>query len=190
MVQQSPGLFFHGLPAGGDRGIQQGGCLRQVGRDDKGARKERFGQRADGILIQKLSTAFGDHHRVQHDGNLQVVTQTVGDHASDVAGGDHADLHRMHCHIGEDGLDLLGDEGRRYQMHSAHPLGVLCGEGRERRHGVGMVGGDGFDIRLNARAAGRIGAGNGQDVGDGVAHAGSPSVLGKGNASAAFFGFG
>ena len=42
--------------------------------------------------------------------------------------------------------------------------GILCGNRRNHRHGIGAVSGHGFQVRLDPGAATRVGTGDGQDL--------------------------
>jgi hypothetical protein len=82
--------------------------------------------------------------------------------------GQHADLHRADIEIGEHGIDLRRNEIGGHVMDGEHALGILR---RERGDDAGAIDperGKGFQIRLDAGAAARIRAGDGQ--GDGNAH--------------------
>ena len=92
--------------------------------------------------------------------------QAIGDGRRDAAVRKHADLHRGDGDVGEYGVDLRADEGRRGHMDARHAAGVLRRQRGDDGHPVTAVGGKGFQIGLDAGAAGGIRAGNGQQIRD------------------------
>ena len=93
-------------------------------------------------------------------------SERIGDGIGDCRIGDHADLDGIDAHIGKDGLDLLGDELRRHQMHAANPLRVLRRQRGQYRHAIDATGRECLEVGLDAGAAGRVGAGDGKNVSD------------------------
>ena len=54
------------------------------------------------------------HDRVEHDAALPPAVEPAGDRRDDVRRAEHADLHRIDVEVGEDRVDLGGDEIRRH----------------------------------------------------------------------------
>lgn len=142
--------------------------LHDVGGDDRGQGEEPAGERADGVLADESCARSGDHDRVDHDVGGVPMREPLGDDLDDVGGGHHADLHRSRRDVLEDGVDLLGDELGRRLLHGTHPAGVLRGERGDGGFREEMVRRDGLDVRLDARAATRVRAGDGEHRGDGL----------------------
>jgi len=64
----------------------------------------------DCVRGQEPVSALGDHHRVEHDVGRSVPLQRVGDRAHHVCVAEHADLDGVDTDVGEQRLQLLGDD--------------------------------------------------------------------------------
>ncbi len=97
-----------------------------------------------------------------------IAVERGGDNVDRRRVGEHADLHRADIEIGEHRVDLRGDKVRRHIMDGEDALGVLRRQRGDDAGAIDAERGKGFQIRLDAGAAARIRAGDGQ--GDGNAH--------------------
>jgi hypothetical protein len=80
----------------------------------------------------------------------------------DLGIGQHAQLHRADAEVVEAGVDLGAQEIHRRHVHGADAARVLGGERGERAQAMHAVGGEGFQVGLDAGAAAGVGAGDGQ----------------------------
>jgi hypothetical protein len=90
--------------------------------------------------------------------------EAIRHHGDDLGGTEHADLHRVDAHIGEQRVDLLGDERGRHGMHAGDGARVLR---RQSGHHAGAIGAqrrEGLEIGKDAGAARGVDAGDGKDV--------------------------
>jgi hypothetical protein len=128
---------IHQLPKGGDRGL--------VGQD-RAARR--------------------DHHGIEDDRHPLETPQPLRDCTGGIGRTDHADLHRIHADVVDDGIDLLQHHlgGDRHDV--LHSERVLGGDRRDRGHGVAAQHRHRFDVGLDAGAASGVGTGDDQDSGD------------------------
>ena len=79
--------------------------------------------------------------------------------------GEHADLHRADVKVGEHRVHLRADEVRGHRMDAENARGVLRRKRGDDARAIDAERGKGLEVRLDAGAAARIRAGNGQ--GDG-----------------------
>jgi len=158
---QGQRLTSHVGQGAGGSGVEQGRRFREV-RRDQGGEGHQVTHRLDGIVVEEAVTAGGDHDRVEDDKVVGVVAKEVPDGADDGGVGEHADLDCVEADIGDQGLELLGDELRWYHVHSGHALGVLCGEGRDHGRAVDAQRREGLEVGLDAGTAGGVAAGDGQ----------------------------
>src|SRR5450759_51373 len=93
---------------------------------------------------------------------MGVAAQEVPDGTDDAGVGEHADLDCVETDIGDQGLELLGDELRWYHVHSGHALGALCGEGRDHGRAVDAQRREGLEVGLDAGTAGGVADCDGQ----------------------------
>ena len=156
--------------------------LRQIRRDHPRYRHERITQRSDRVFAQQMMTALRHHHRIEHDVAHNVMSQPVRDRRRNLRGRHHADLHRVHAHIGEDRIDLLGDKCRIDRLERSHALRVLRRQRGDHRHAIGAEGRERLQVGLNAGTPTGIRTRDGKDVGDHAATAGAASFS-RGNTS-------
>ena len=129
----------------------------------RSARGRRWVRRAStGVVAQEFVAAFGHHDRIENDVAGPVGRQAVGHRFNDVGGVEHADFDGVGADVGQDRVDLGGDEVRRYRMNGGDGLCVLGGQGRDYGHAVAFQGGKGFQVGLNAGPAAAVRAGDGQ----------------------------
>src|SRR5665647_2850650 len=126
------------------------------------------------MVVEEAVTAGGDHDRVEDDKVVGVVAKEVSDGADDGGVGEHADLDCVEADIGDQGLELLGDELRWYDMHSGHALGALGGEGRDHGGAVDAQRREGLEVGRDAGTAGGVAACDAQ-CDRGAAHLDAPS---------------
>ncbi len=152
------------LPAQGLGGADQiiGGLHAQAGeaggfgriRRDQGCeREEQRLHRLDAAVVDKVRTAFGDHHRVDDERDVGVWRKRLGDGFHRAGRNEHPRLHRVGADIVEHDADLIGDGLRRYGVERMNTGGVLHGDRGDRRHGVGAECGRGLDVGLDSGAA-------------------------------------
>ena len=152
-------------PAGGFGFAEQHAQFRQVGGDEVSQREERAEGRLGGLLQQAVA-AGGHHDRVKdHDAGTDLL-QPAADRGDHLLVTEHPDFHGVNADVVADGVELRGQERRRRNMDAAHPPGVLGGQRRDGGHSVAAAGCDAFQVRLDAGAARRIRAGDGQDAGN------------------------
>ena len=133
--------------------------LHQVGRDDRGQRKEPLDEHGDRIVLEQARAGAGNHHGIddERDG---VRAQEVGDRLDDRAREEHPRLRRVHAEVVEDRLQLRLDEGGRALVHGRDAGGVLRRQRDDRAHAVTARGGERLQVGLDAGAAARVGAGD------------------------------
>lgn len=134
-------------------------------------REEAFPQYSDGVLGQQARAGFGEHHRIDDDGDFVErieILQHRGDrrHGGGVA--QHARLDAVHADIGDDRLDLGTDELRRYGMDVVNPDRRLRGQGGHAGQRKSTGGDDRFDVRLDTGAATAVTPGDREDPRIGV----------------------
>ena len=157
-------------------------CLRQIWRDHPRYRHERVTQRSDRVFAQQMMTALCHHHRIEDDVAHAVMSQPIRDRRRDLRGRHHADLHRINAHIGEDRVDLFGDEPRIDCLKRSHTLRVLSGQRSDHGHAIRAKSRERLQISLDAGSPTGIRAGDGKNVGDHAATAGAASFS-RGNTS-------
>ena len=112
--------------------------------------------------INELGAGRGDHHRIEHDMTCVMGLQPVRYRADEFRRRYHAELDRGRRNVRVHRVDLCGDHVRCDILHTRHAHRVLCGDRGDRAHAEHPVGEHGLQIGLNACAAGRITAGDGQ----------------------------
>ena len=139
--------------------------LGQVGRDQRRQGQQLLAQGVEGVSFEEPIAPFGDHHRIEHHGEGAELAQGGSDAAHDLSRAEHADLHRIDADVGGDHLDLPLD-GLEWQRPDAEDAqGVLGGHGGDGGHAVAAQALDRLQIGLDAGAAARVAAGDGQDPG-------------------------
>ena len=133
-----------------------------VRRDHLGQGEQALGECSDGVVINELGAGRGDHHRIEHDMTCVMGLQPVRYRADEFRRRYHADLDRGRWNVRVHRVDLCGDHVRCDILHTRHAHRVLCGDRGDRAHAEHPVGEHGLQIGLNACAAGRITAGDGQ----------------------------
>ncbi len=94
-------------------------------------------------------------------------SERIGDRFGDCRIRNHADLDGVDPHIGKDGLfDLLRDKLRRNGVDAGNTLRVLGRQRGQCRHAIDATRRECLQVRLNAGAAGGVGAGDGKNVSD------------------------
>ncbi len=159
------GLGDRGVPCHRDGFAHQYREFGEVGGDEVGAAAE-CAHGVFGVRLEKAVTAGGDHDGVEDDDRRSRGGEPLVDGGDDVGRAEHADLHRVDVDVVADRAQLLLEEGRRRYVDAADPAGVLGDQGRDRGHSVAAERGDRLQVGLDARPAGRIGAGDAQDAGD------------------------
>jgi hypothetical protein len=167
---QRPRRLAHGRQIGRRRSTQQGGRLRQIRRQYGGQRQQFLAQTLHRRVGQQRGATLGHHHRVDHQHRRAPATQAVGDRSHHVGAAEHAELDGIDADVGEHGVDLRRHERRRQRFDGADAAGVLRRQAAQGRHAVNAQRGKGLQVGLDAGAAGRIGTGDAQDVGDGGGH--------------------
>ena len=105
---------------------------------------------------------LADHDRIEHHVRGAMAIEPGGDRLDDRRVGQHADLHRADIEIGKHRVHLCGDEIRRHIVNAEHALGVLRGERGDDAGAIDAERREGFQIGLDAGAAARIRAGDGE----------------------------
>ncbi len=151
--------------AGAHRGLPaERGEFGKVGGDDRSLPHQPR-ERRDRVGIGEHRSAGCDHDGVEHDRHRKGIEHvrhgTCGGGRSD-----HADLHRIDAKIVDYRAHLRNDDIRGYRVDRLHAERVLRGDRGDRGHGMAAEHRDGPDVRLDTRAAARIGPGNDEDAGD------------------------
>ena len=137
--------------------------FRQVGCQHRGAGDELAFQRIDRARFDQRRAAFGDHDRIDDQrhrwGALGNHCGDDFDHRGIVQ---HPGFQRVGTDVVEHDFDLLADEIGRDRQYAEHPLGILCGQCGDGRHGESAQHRHGLDVGLNTGAAARIRAGDDQ----------------------------
>lgn len=94
--------------------------------------------------------------------------QPVGHRADDVGGAEHAELDRIDAHILEERVDLQLEKFHRWGMHPGDRTGVLGRQRGDHRAAERAERREGLEVSQHAGAAGGVGAGDGEDVGNGA----------------------
>ena len=145
-----------------DPAAQQQRGFVQVGRDQRGARKQLGHQRLHRGRLDQRGAGGRHHHRIEHHVRQRVAVDGLRHGLRDLGRVQHADLDRVHADVAGHGVDLRGQKIRRHGVDAGHAQRVLRRQRGERAHAVGAQRGKSFQISLNARATARIRAGDGQ----------------------------
>ena len=179
-VRQQFAQLFGGAAHVADRfghgGFQQHAGFRQVGRDDRGQREQRFAQHGDGFVGEQLVAALGDHHRVEHQKRQTALFKAVGDRAHHAGVAEHADLGAGDRHVVEQRVELQFEEIIGWQVDAGDGACVLRGERGDDTAAVGTKRRKGFQVGQQAGATGGVDAGDGDDIGNGARLAGDRRV--------------
>ena len=133
----------------------------EVGRDQVRERQQRMQRRLIRLLQQPVA-AGRHHHGIQdHDAGAGLL-QPAADRVNDGRVPQHPDFDGVDGDVLAEGFQLGGQEGRRRDVDGADAAGVLGGQGGDGRHAVAAVCGDALEVGLDPRAAGGVGAGDGQ----------------------------
>ena len=139
--------------------------LGDVGRDHRRQRNQGIADEMDSFLSEQSVSALGNHYWINHQVSDPVAPDCCGHRFHDLAGRQHAGFDRVGSDIGDNGVDLRGDDVSRNLMNRADPHGVLRGNRREGRGAKDTESGKGFEVRLDARSSTRVGAGDGHHGG-------------------------
>ena len=107
--------------------------------------------------------------------------EEVGNGLDQARGEEHPGLRRVDADVVEDRVELRGDELRRQLVDRRDAGRVLRGERHDRAHPVAARGGERLQVGLDARAAARVGRGDGQRAWDDLLLP-SPALPGSGSA--------
>jgi hypothetical protein len=136
--------------------------LGSVGRDDRGQRQEQLDQRPDRLRAQQGVAALGDHHRIHHQrpnewarSRSATASMMAALESIPVLAASGSDVLKYR-------VDLRGHDVRRNLVDRPHADRVLGRDGGDHRGAVDAEGGERLEIRLDARAAARVGAGDRQ----------------------------
>jgi hypothetical protein len=136
--------------------------LLEVRSHDVAQGQEAVAERPDAVAGKEPRPARRREDRVKDDVRRTVAGQRGGDRADVTGIAQHPDLHRRRRQVGEDRVELLPDETRRKCLDRDDPAGVL-GRARDDDGGaVQTVRRESQEVRLDAGAAPRIGARDGQ----------------------------
>jgi len=107
---------------------------------------------------EKGSTARRGEHRVEDDVLRPMTAQAGRNRPDGPCVPQHADLHRGGSEIGEDRVDLSGDEPGGERLDRGDVEGVLRGARDDDSRAVDGVRREGRDVRLDSGAPTRIGS--------------------------------
>ena len=126
--------------------------LVPVRGDEEGPREEVPGQGGGEVLPLKGGPDGRDHHGIDDEGEPRAI-EFVRHPPDDVAGVQHSGLRGPHVEVAEDGADLgahlLDGEGE----DRVHGAGVLGGHARDRGGPVDAGGGEALQVRLDPCAS-------------------------------------
>ena len=145
-----------------DLGAGEQRCLLQVGRHQRGQRKEPARERGLGVGLEQAMAAGGNHYRVHHARAQLVGGDGLGDGFDQFGGRQHSGLEGAWMKIRGHRVDLRAHHRRRDGMDRGHAEGVLGGDGCHRRGTEHTEGVEGLEVRLDARAAAGIAPGYGE----------------------------
>ena len=151
-----------------DLAVQQHLRLREVGCDHEGEGDQPLAQRPHRVVTQQPVSALGHHHRVHHQGSKPVLLDRPRHQLDDLPAAQHPGLRGGGPEVGDDVVDLGADDVQRELGVVAHAHGALGGHGGDRAGPVHAQGGERLEVGLDARAAARVRAGDGE--GDGQPH--------------------
>ena len=151
------------------RTVEEDLGLGEVGGDDFGEREDFGAQGGDGVGGEQVVSALGDHDGIDDEAGDAVAAEGGGDGRDDFRGAQHPEFDGVDADVGEERVELLRDEGDGHGVDAGDAEGVLGGEGGDDAGAVGAEGGEGFEVGEEAGSAGRIDAGDAEDVGN---HAG------------------
>ena len=89
------------------------------------------------------------------------MREKICDHADDFAGEQHSRFHRVGPQFGEDSFDLLSDHVGANRLNPRDAFWILRRDAGDGAGAVNTQGGERFQVRLNARAAAAVRAGDG-----------------------------
>ena len=115
-----------------------------------------------GVPIEQPVARGRHHHGVEHVVREAATGDPRGDRLGHRRRAEHAALHRQRGQIVGQGVELLGHERDRDGFPGPHAHGVLRGDRGDHagpEHAELM---EGLQVRLDARPASRIGAGDGE----------------------------
>ena len=150
------------------RVFHQTSRFQAVRGEDSGLRQQQVAQCVEQFLVGERIAATGSQHRIEHDGNVGVVGNHLGDSGNGFDAADHADLDCRDRHVFEDAPRLIGDPFSFDGEKIIDADGVLHGYRSDDRERVAAQAGQGQDIGLEACAASGISTGKDQDSGHGV----------------------
>ncbi len=163
---EGEGGGFEGFQGGGGAVAEEDGGFVEVGRDERRAGKEALGEGGDGGGVEQERAGGGDHHGVNHGGEVGPGGEEGGNLLDNGGGGQHASFDGADGVVGEDLVNLRTDESGRDGMDGGDASGVLRGEGGEGGGAVNAEGGEGEQVGLDAGGGAGIGTGDGEG-GDG-----------------------
>ncbi len=117
---------------------------------------------SNGVRRQQPVARGRHHHGIEHDMFWRPARQPRGDGVDGRKLRHHPDLDRVDVEIAENRIELRGHEIGGHLMDAADAARVLRGQGRDDGGAVDAERGKGLEVGLDAGAAGRIRAGDGE----------------------------
>ena len=140
--------------------------LRHIRRDDERERQEQRAQGIDGVLREQMVAALRHHHRVD-DEFVSPALAIIAATAATTSAVPSIPVFSASTPMSLTTLsNCVRDEGGRQRLDALHADSVLRRHRRQDAHAVDAEGGKRLQIRLDARAAAGIGAGDGQRAGE------------------------
>ena len=136
--------------------------FKDIGRHHLRQGEEAFDEGLLGRFLEEGIAAFGDHDRIQDHRRAIDLAKGFGDGIDQGHIGNHADFDGVDGDIVEQAQNLPFYDGRSDFLNIVYFAGILDGDGRNGRHAEDAVGLECLEIGLNAGAARRIRAGDGQ----------------------------
>ena len=118
-----------------------------------------------GRFMAERVAAPGGEYRIESQRDVRIVLHDRRQRRGILGAAQHAGLEGCHRHVFEHGARLRDDHAGLDRHVVLHAHGVLHGERRDHRRRMTAEAGEGFDVGLNAGAAGRVVAGEHQHYG-------------------------
>ena len=154
--------------------------LEQVRRHDRRERKQPPEKCLDRIVLEQLRARARDHDGID-DERHRVLLEIVRDCFDQGAREEHARLRGIDADVAEHRVELPAHERRRQLVDRAHADGALRGQGHEHRRSVRACRSKCLQIRLDARAAARVGRRDRQRAWNAQKRLPSPVLTGSGS---------
>ena len=155
-----------------DFSIEQGFSLGQIGSGDVGQRQNALPVDFDRGVIEQSVSGGGNHDRIDHqsDACVRLICEEVSGDLGELEVCQHAGFDARDRIMAGQNLQLTGEHFRLDDLHAVDHVGHFGNDGGDGANAVATVGGNGFQIGLQAGAGTAVGTGDGEDDGWGSWH--------------------